>query len=123
MDQNYWQGIAHRLHQRRLALGFSLQQLSDRAGLSRSTLQRYETGAIRSIPLSSIMALCVALQVTPQWLLGEPAPPAQPPQSSQLLESLNSRPELAQLLELAVGCAPADVRRLIQILRVLADDT
>lgn len=122
MDQELSAAIAQRLHQRRTALRFSLQQLADRTGLSRSTLQRYETGAIHNIPLSSILALCRALQVTPQWLLGQANGTACPPPIARLAEAIAHRPDLAQLLDLACRCSPADVRRAIKILQALADE-
>ena len=44
---------AERIAQRRRELGLSYQELADRTGLSKSTLQRYETGSIGSIPLDN----------------------------------------------------------------------
>ena len=38
--------VAKRMKDRRTELGMSYQTLADRTGLSKSTLQRYETGAI-----------------------------------------------------------------------------
>ena len=38
--------------------------------MSKSTLQRYETGFIKNIPLSRVEALAKALRVTPEYLMG-----------------------------------------------------
>lgn len=62
--------IAARLRERREALGYSYQQLADLTGMSKSTLQRYETGAIKNIPLARLETLTTALKTTPEKLLG-----------------------------------------------------
>ena len=62
--------IARRLKERREALGYSFQQLAELTGMSKSTLQRYESGAIKNIPLARLEALTTALQTTPEQLLG-----------------------------------------------------
>ena len=62
--------IARRLKDRREALGYSFQQLAELTGMSKSTLQRYESGAIKIIPLARLEALTTALQTTPEQLLG-----------------------------------------------------
>ena len=62
--------IAERIKQRRLALGLSLQEVAYCMGLSKSTLQRYESGNIRSIPLQQLEPLAKALHTSPDWLLG-----------------------------------------------------
>ncbi len=38
--------------------------------MSKSTLQRYETGAIKNIPLDKLEVLANALKVSPTYLLG-----------------------------------------------------
>lgn len=62
--------IIQRLQQRRKELGLSYQELSERTGLSKSTLQRYETGDIMNIPLSKIDILAKALQISPKYIMG-----------------------------------------------------
>lgn len=62
--------IAQRIAQRRKELNFSLQDVANIAGISRSTLQRYESGAIKNIPLQRLEGLAVALKTTPEWILG-----------------------------------------------------
>lgn len=62
--------IMKRIKDRRNELGLSFQQLADLTGLSKSTLQRYETGGIRNIPLDKLTVLAEALQITPEWILG-----------------------------------------------------
>ena len=49
--------IAHRLKEARDKAGLSLQELADRTGMSKSTLQRYEAGGIKNVPLDKLERL------------------------------------------------------------------
>ena len=62
--------IAARLRLRRLQLEKSLQDISDKAGITKSTLQRYEKESIRNLPLNKLKDLADALQTTPEWIMG-----------------------------------------------------
>lgn len=62
--------IIQRIKQRRLELGYSFNDLAQLTGISKSTLQRYETGGIKNIPLDKLKVLSTALQVTPEWIMG-----------------------------------------------------
>ena len=62
--------IVQRIRKRREELGLSYQELADRTGMSKSTLQRYETGDIANIPLSKISALADGLKTTQQYIMG-----------------------------------------------------
>lgn len=62
--------IISRLKERRSVLELSFQDLADLTGMSKSTLQRYESGAIKNIPLSRVEDLASALQTTPEYLMG-----------------------------------------------------
>ncbi|WZL82648.1 helix-turn-helix transcriptional regulator [Vallitaleaceae bacterium 9-2] len=62
--------IIRRIKDSREALGYSYQDLAEKTGLSKSTLQRYETGAIKNIPIQKLEILAEALEVTPNYLMG-----------------------------------------------------
>ena len=62
--------IAQRIRQRRMELGLSLQDVADLTEMSKSTLQRYESGSIRNIPLQKLGILATALQTSADWILG-----------------------------------------------------
>lgn len=73
MSDDTMKGITERIKRRRQQLGYSLQDLSDRTGLSKSTLQRYETGFIKNLPLDKLdklKTLALALHASPEWVLG-----------------------------------------------------
>ena len=61
---------ASRIKARRQDLGLTLQDVAAAVGVSPSTVQRYETGAIDKLKLPVIQSIAGALQVSPAWLLG-----------------------------------------------------
>ena len=63
--------INERIKSRRQELGLSYQQLADLTNMSKSTLQRYETGGIKNIPLDKLEPLASALSVTTEWIIGQ----------------------------------------------------
>lgn len=64
------EGIIKRVSTRRLELNMSYQDIADKTGLSKSTLQRYETGSIGKLGLDKLEILAYALQVSPAYLMG-----------------------------------------------------
>lgn len=65
-----YKAIAQRIKQRRTELNLSLQDVADKSDMSKSTLQRYESGSIRNIPLQKLGMLASALQTSADWILG-----------------------------------------------------
>ena len=63
--------VSERIALRRKELGLSYQELADRTGISKSTLQRYETGAIGNIPLEKLGVLAKGLETTDLYILGK----------------------------------------------------
>lgn len=61
---------------RRIELDMSYQTLADKVGISKSTLQRYETGNIKNMPIDKLEEVADALMVSPSYLMGwdEPKP-------------------------------------------------
>jgi len=62
--------IINRIKQRRIDLGLSYQGLADKTGMSKSTLQRYETGFIKNLSVKKLEILAEALNITPYELMG-----------------------------------------------------
>lgn len=69
-EEQKMQEIINRIKSRRQELRMSYQDLSDKTGLSKSTLQRYETGSIRNIPLDKLEILAYGLDMDPAELMG-----------------------------------------------------
>lgn len=64
------QEIMTRMRKRREELNMSYQTLSEKVGISKSTLQRYETGYIRNMPVDKLEDIAKALCVSPSYLMG-----------------------------------------------------
>ena len=64
------QNIMKRMKTRREELNMSYQTLSEKVGISKSTLQRYETGYIKNMPVDKLEEIADALQVSPAYLMG-----------------------------------------------------
>ena len=64
------QEIMNRIKTRSEDLSMSYQTLSDKVGISKSTLQRYETGFIKNMPIDKIEDIAKALCTTPAYLMG-----------------------------------------------------
>lgn len=62
--------IRRRIKEQRERLGYSYQNLADLTHLSKSTLQRYETGNIGNLPLDKLEVLATALNCSPAYLMG-----------------------------------------------------
>lgn len=69
-EEKRMEDIINRIKNRRNKLMLSYQDLANKTGLSKSTLQRYETGSIKNIPLDKLEILANALNVTPMWIIG-----------------------------------------------------
>ena len=59
--------LQNRLKERRLFLGMTYQDLANKTDISKSTLQRYETGGIQNLPYDKIFVLSEALEVKPEY--------------------------------------------------------
>ena len=64
------QNIMKRMKDRREELNMSYQTLSEKVGISKSTLQRYETGYKKNMPVDKLEAIADALNVSPSYLMG-----------------------------------------------------
>lgn len=62
--------VAMRLKQRRLELGYTVDELAAKVGMSRATLYRYENGTIDKVSVHKLKPIAEALMTTPAWLMG-----------------------------------------------------
>ena len=74
MSEKELTDLIERIKERRLTLEMSYQDLSDATQISKSTLQRYETGYIKKVPINQIEILAKALHTTPSYLMGWDTP-------------------------------------------------
>lgn len=75
------QEIGYRIYETRQSKGLTLDDIAVSVGVAKSTIQRYEKGTIKKIKLPVIESIANALEVNPNWLIGNVDNPL--PQSSQ----------------------------------------
>lgn len=92
--------IMNRIQSKRIELKLSYQDLANKTGLSKSTLQRYETGSIRNIPLDKLEILATALEVSPMWIIGYDDEVKSNQQSSDLNQTSLSKAEQQHIEDL-----------------------
>ncbi len=63
-------GIQENLKNKRKEFDLTLEEASQKLGIKRSTLQRYESGAITNIPADKIVKLAEIYHTTPAQLMG-----------------------------------------------------
>lgn len=62
--------MKNRIKLQRLLLNMTLEDVAKVVGVTRATIQKYESGAIENIPKEKIKLLATALKTTPSYLLG-----------------------------------------------------
>lgn len=67
--------IGIRIADRRIQLGFTMDDVAQRIGVAKSTIQRYEKGQINKIKLPVIESIATVLSVSPDWLIGNTEDP------------------------------------------------
>lgn len=62
--------VKDNIKNKRLQCGITLEELAQKVGVSRQTIQRYESGVISNIPADNVEKIADALQTTPAALMG-----------------------------------------------------
>lgn len=85
--------ISQNIKRRRQEVHMTLEEVAKIVGVSRQTIQRYESGIIASIPSDKIEKLAVALRTTPAYLMSglllqeDSTPYGTPPDLRDILKS------------------------------------
>lgn len=66
--------IRQRIREQRAKLGLSYKKLEQKTGISATSLQRYETGAIQGIPLTKLKTIAESLGIPPAELMASSKP-------------------------------------------------
>ena len=69
VNLNY-QEIGSKIKQKRKALSLTQLELADKVGLTESSISRYESGKIATMPTSTVNKICSVLNIEPAELLG-----------------------------------------------------
>ncbi|OAA93047.1 helix-turn-helix domain-containing protein [Clostridium coskatii] len=62
--------INEKIKNRREELGLTLQEVGEYLGVSKATVQRYESGEIKNLKLGTIEKLAQILKISPSYLMG-----------------------------------------------------
>ena len=117
--------VGARVRQRRLALGYNLDELAERIGVGAQQLQKYETGANR-ISASRLYDIAIALGVPVAWFYQGIAA-----SDADLQPPIPARPSAAPAIEqipdlignfMQIQCSESR-RALIELARILAAPT
>lgn len=128
--------IGARIKQRREELGYTLQQVADQIGVARSTIQRYESGAIAKIKQPVITAIAGALDIPPEWLTGEQEHRTAPATSGKttreplvlddetisIIDELRTRPEMRILFSVSQKASKEDILKAVRIVQALREE-
>lgn len=62
--------LGHKIKNRRLDLGLTLEEIENKVGVSKGTVQNWESGYIKNMKRNNIALLAEALRVSPLWVMG-----------------------------------------------------
>ena len=85
--------LGQNIKKRRQEVHMTLEEVAKIVGVSRQTIQRYESGIIASIPSDKIEKLAIALRTTPAYLMSglllqeDSTPYGTPPDLKDILNS------------------------------------
>lgn len=109
----------------RLQQNMTLDDVARIVGVSRQTIQRYESGVIGNIPSDRIEKIAKALHTTPGALMGwdSDAPATDgyydDPDTAELAEKLRTDPELKVLFSAAQDLSPEEMQQAANYIRFL----
>lgn len=86
--------IGERIKHARDLRDATLDDIAQKVGVAKSTIQRYENGKINTIKIPVIESIAIALRVNPSWLIGKSdemeLPSQKIPEILRYYESLNT---------------------------------
>ncbi len=62
--------IGDRIHKKRIEVGLTLKELAEKVDVQDATVQRYESGMIKTIKPETIEKMAKLFTVSPSWLMG-----------------------------------------------------
>ena len=64
------ESLQMRLKQKRLELGLTQTEISEKLGMKQATYQKLESGKTPDMRISTLMHICTTLGISSDWLLG-----------------------------------------------------
>lgn len=110
------------IHDRRIKLGLTLEELGDACGVSKSTVLKWESGNISNMRRDKIGLLAKALHVSPAYLISE-GESAEDEELQEYLEQLKNRSEMRMLFKLTKTATKEDVMKAVKIIEALKGES
>ena len=84
--------VGKRIKDRRIELGFSVDEVAAKLGKNRATIYRYESNDIENFPITVLEPLAIVLQTTPAYLMGwVDDPNGYPPEGAKIKDGDNAK--------------------------------
>lgn len=114
------------LKQRRVEMGLTLKEVSQKVGVSEGTISRWESGDIENMRRDKIVAYAKALDISPAVIMGwdEANDIKKPvyyldPETAEAAQQMHDNQELKVLFDAARTASPEDLRTTYQMLMAL----
>lgn len=114
------------LRTRRKALGLTLEEIAQATGVTRATVQRWESGAIRNVRYDKLAKLAKTLEVTPAYLMDAPEGTGRSEETTEedmeleeYLDYLKNRAEMRMLFSVSKDATKEDIMRAVAIIEAL----
>lgn len=115
--------IGQLIHDRRIQLKLTLEEVGNIVGVSKSTVKKWESGDISNMRRDKIALLAKALKINPVDLIVEndASSPIDPEETElqEYLEELKNRPEMKMLFKTLKGTSKEDVEKTVKIIEAL----
>ncbi|MCI8755498.1 MAG: helix-turn-helix transcriptional regulator [Oscillospiraceae bacterium] len=107
------------LRTRRKALGLTLEEIAQATGVTRATVQRWESGGIRNVRYDKLSKLAKILEVTPAYLMGAAEEKDSSQEVEEYLDELKNRSEMRMLFSVSRDASKEDIMRAVAIIEAL----
>jgi transcriptional regulator with XRE-family HTH domain len=115
--------IGERIKEMRLKKDLTLEEVGKKLGISKATLQRYESGVITNIPSDKIENLAKILDCSPGYLMGWEDKASEgyytDPVASEMIDRMHKNPELKVLFDASEDVSANDILEVANILKKL----
>ena len=110
------------LHDRRVKLGLTLEEVGNAVGVSKSTVLKWESGNISNMRRDRIALLADVLKVPPVDLITGYRG-AEDAELREYLEQLKNRSEMRMLFKLTKSATKEDVMKAVKIIEALKGES
>lgn len=115
--------IAKRLKECRELRGLSYQELADKTSVAKSTIQRYEKGFIKKVPVETVKIIANALNVDAGYLMGwndnKPTGYYFDDETAELAQQIYDNPDLRILMDASRKLSPEELKAFVNMIKTV----